>query len=111
MSKPYTLTLTLSLKGEGINGWALTIVHWQFEMPRIIYPIVAKVGGLQSQGGKGEELLWHVFYATIGYTVVSIAPIIDMHQKNLHTRTGGTIELNPPLFFATCPLQGCAAPY
>jgi hypothetical protein len=23
MSKPYTLTLTLSLKGEGINGWAL----------------------------------------------------------------------------------------
>jgi hypothetical protein len=24
ISKPYTLTLTLSLKGEGINGWALT---------------------------------------------------------------------------------------
>jgi hypothetical protein len=23
MSKPYTLTLTLSLKGEEINGWAL----------------------------------------------------------------------------------------
>jgi hypothetical protein len=25
MSKPYTLTLTLSLKGEGINGWTLII--------------------------------------------------------------------------------------
>jgi hypothetical protein len=23
LSKPYTLTLTLSLKGEGINGWTL----------------------------------------------------------------------------------------
>jgi hypothetical protein len=31
ISKPYTLTLTLSLKGEGINGWARTR---DFEMVR-----------------------------------------------------------------------------
>jgi hypothetical protein len=29
MSKPYTLTLTLSLKGEGINGWTLIKGHPQ----------------------------------------------------------------------------------
>jgi hypothetical protein len=26
LSKPYTLTLTLSLKREGINGWTLIIL-------------------------------------------------------------------------------------
>jgi hypothetical protein len=27
ISKPYTLTLALSLKGEGINGWTLVNAH------------------------------------------------------------------------------------
>jgi hypothetical protein len=35
ISKPYTLTLTLSLKGEGINGWALDS-HWFAEYYELV---------------------------------------------------------------------------
>jgi hypothetical protein len=54
ISKPYTLTLTLSLKGEGINGWALIkifLVSFRFNEIKLCCSCTVHTGpGRQQQG-------------------------------------------------------------